>query len=125
MQYPCCPGNPRDPCSRFAAQSWVGGSDTSERGGSVSLPNAKNPAVPACSRSPDLSALTQVRWQTPVPRHPDRARSSGDRNLQEETMRISMMVATALLLSAGAGVASASPTLDTPFLVTSAVQTAT
>ena len=37
-------------------------------------------------------------------------------------MRISMMVATALLLSAGAGVASASPTLDTPFLVTSAVQ---
>ena len=40
-------------------------------------------------------------------------------------MRISMMVATALLLSAGAGVASASPTLDTPFLVTSAAQTAT
>ena len=37
-------------------------------------------------------------------------------------MRISMMVATALLLSAGAGVASASPTLDTPFLVTSAAQ---
>ena len=37
-------------------------------------------------------------------------------------MRISTMVATALLLSAGAGVASASPTLDTPFLVTSAVQ---
>ena len=37
-------------------------------------------------------------------------------------MRNSMMVATALLLSAGAGVASASPTLDTPLLVASAVQ---
>lgn len=38
-------------------------------------------------------------------------------------MRIPMIVATAVLLTAGAGAANAAPTLDTPFLVTaSAVQ---
>jgi hypothetical protein len=33
-------------------------------------------------------------------------------------MRIPMIVATAVLLTAGAGAANAAPTLDTPFLVT-------
>lgn len=38
-------------------------------------------------------------------------------------MRIPMIVATAVLLTAGAGAANAAPTLDTPFLMTvSAVQ---
>lgn len=38
-------------------------------------------------------------------------------------MRIPMIVATAVLLSAGAGAANAAPTLDVPYLVTaSAVQ---
>ena len=38
-------------------------------------------------------------------------------------MRIPMIVATAVLLTAGAGAANAAPTLDTPFLITaSAVQ---
>ena len=38
-------------------------------------------------------------------------------------MRIPMIVATAVLLTAGAGAANAAPTLDTPFLMTvSAIQ---
>lgn len=37
-------------------------------------------------------------------------------------MRIPMLVATAMLLTAGAGAASAAPTLDVPYLITSAVQ---
>ena len=38
-------------------------------------------------------------------------------------MRIPMIVATAVLLTAGAGAANAAPTMDTPFLMTvSAVQ---
>lgn len=37
-------------------------------------------------------------------------------------MRIPMLVATAMLLTAGAGSAAASPTMDVPFLVTASVQ---
>jgi hypothetical protein len=37
-------------------------------------------------------------------------------------MRIPMIVATAMLLTVGAGNASAAPTLDTPFLVTATMQ---
>ena len=36
-------------------------------------------------------------------------------------MRIPMIVATAVLLTAGAGAANAAPTLDTPFLVTASL----
>jgi hypothetical protein len=35
-------------------------------------------------------------------------------------MRIPMIVATAVLLTAGAGAANAAPTLDTPYLITAA-----
>ena len=35
-------------------------------------------------------------------------------------MRIPMMVAAAVLLSAGAGVASAAPVMDTPYMITAA-----
>ena len=37
-------------------------------------------------------------------------------------MRIPMIVATAVLLTAGAGAANAAPTMDVPFLVTASVQ---
>jgi hypothetical protein len=37
-------------------------------------------------------------------------------------MRIPMIVASAMLLTVGAGNVSAAPTLDTPFLVTASVQ---
>lgn len=37
-------------------------------------------------------------------------------------MRIPMIVATAMLLTAGASAASAAPTMDVPYLVASAVQ---
>jgi hypothetical protein len=45
-----------------------------------------------------------------------------DRNPQEETMRIPMIVATAMVLAVGAGNASAAPATDTPLLVTATIQ---
>jgi len=52
-----------------------------------------------------------------------RVRCGVECNLQEETMRIPMILATAILLTASAGAANAAPTMDMPFLVTaSAVQ---
>jgi hypothetical protein len=43
-------------------------------------------------------------------------------NPQEEAMRIPMIVATAVLLTASAGAASAAPTMDVPYLVSMTVQ---
>src|SRR5687767_14338464 len=51
-----------------------------------------------------------------------RARRRFDRNPQEEKMRIPMIVATAMLLTVGAGNVSAAPVPDTPLLVTASLQ---
>jgi len=52
-----------------------------------------------------------------------RARRDPIETCREENMRIPMIVATAVLITAGAGSASAVPTMDVPYLMTaSAVQ---
>jgi hypothetical protein len=40
----------------------------------------------------------------------------------EEIMRIPMLVATAIVLTAGAGTATAAPTMDVPYLVAATLQ---